>query len=158
MNRRQRQEAKSQIARIDGVQSSAAPSEDTVMHAVEISSYSGPLPHPDILRSFEEIIPGAAQRILMQFEQQSTHRREMEAKVISSGAFSQRLGTISAALAGLIGVSGGVWLAHEGKSLVGLATLFTTLASLIGVYLYQKPKQKQELDEKRPKPLREREK
>jgi uncharacterized membrane protein len=156
VNRRQRQGDKAQIARIDGVQSTSSQQDEAVMHAVEISSYSGPLPHPDILRSFEEIIPGAAQRIFTQFEEQSSHRREMEARVISSGAFSQRLGTVSASFAGLIGVSGGIWLAHEGKSVVGLATLFTTLASLVGVYLYQKPKQKQELDEKRPKPVRER--
>ncbi len=126
------------------------------MHAVEISSYSGPLPHPDILRSFEEVIPGAAQRIFTQFEEQAAHRRLMEAKVISSGAFSQRIGTISSSLIGFIGVGGGIWLAHEGKDLIGLATAFTTLASLAGIYLYRKPKQQQELEEKRPKPVRER--
>jgi len=106
------------------------------------------LPHPDILRSFEEIVPGAAQRIFVQFEEQSTHRRTMEADVISSGAFSQRIGSISASLIGLIGVGGGLWLAHEGKSLVGLTALFGTLTGLITTYLYKRKRQDQERDNK----------
>ena len=118
------------------------------VHSVEFSAYSGPLPHPDILRSFEEIVPGAAQRIFVQFEEQSTHRRTMEADVISSGAFSQRIGSISASLIGLIGVGGGLWLAHEVKSLVGLTALFGTLTGLITTYLYKRKRQDQERDNK----------
>ncbi len=80
----------------------------------------------------------------------------MEKKVISSGSFSQRWGTVSSSLIGIMGVSGGIWLAHEGKNLVGLATFVTTLASLAGIYFYKKPKQDQELAEKRPRSVRER--
>jgi uncharacterized membrane protein len=126
------------------------------MHSIEFSAYAGPLPHPDILRNFEEIVPGSAQRIFSQFEEQSSHRRKMEATVISSGAFSQHVGTISSALIGLIGVGGGIWLTHEGKDLEGLSTCFGTLAALVGTYLFQKTRQRQELSEKRPKPIKER--
>jgi hypothetical protein len=79
----------------------------------------------------------------------------MEATVISSGAFSQHVGTISSALIGLIGVGGGIWLTHEGKDLEGLSTCFGTLAALVGTYLFQKTRQRQELSEKRPKPIKE---
>jgi uncharacterized membrane protein len=45
----------------------------------EISqSFSGPLPHPDVLRKFNEIIPGAAERIIKMAEDQSIHRKELE--------------------------------------------------------------------------------
>lgn len=118
------------------------------MHSVEFSTYSGPLPHPDILRNFEEIVPGSAQRIFVQFEEQSAHRRAMEAKVIASGAFSQRIGSISAALIGLIGIAGGLWLAHEGKSVEGLVALFGTLGGLVSTYLYQRKRQDQEREDK----------
>jgi uncharacterized membrane protein len=118
------------------------------VHSVEFSTYSGPLPHPDILRSFEEIVPGSAQRIFVQFEAQSSHRREMEGKVISSGAFSQRVGSVSAALIGVLGVAGGLWLTHEGKSVQGLTALLSTLGVLVSTYLYKRKRQDQERDSK----------
>lgn len=40
--------------------------------------YSGPLPHPAILKQFEEFIPGSADRILKIFEEQTTHRQYLE--------------------------------------------------------------------------------
>lgn len=122
---------------------------NAVMHSVELSSYSGPLPHPDTLRGFEEIVPGSATRIFMQFEEQSAHRRSMEAAVITSGAFSQRMGTVSASLIGLAGVAGGLWLTHEGKSVEGLSSLFGTLAALVGTYFYKRKQQDHEREDKR---------
>ena len=115
---------------------------------VEFSTYSGPLPHPDILRQFDDVLPGSAERIFSQFEAQSAHRRSLEATVIASGAFSQKLGTVSGLLIGVMGVGGGLWLAHDGKSLEGLSTSFTTLAVLVGTYLYQRRKQDTERADK----------
>lgn len=40
--------------------------------------YAGPLPHPTILKQFEEFIPGSADRILKIFEEQTTHRQYLE--------------------------------------------------------------------------------
>ncbi len=41
-------------------------------------SYSGPLPHPAILKQFEDCIPGSGERILKIFEDQATHRQSLE--------------------------------------------------------------------------------
>jgi uncharacterized membrane protein len=50
---------------------------------VEIgASYSGPLPLPQQLQGYEEIVPGAADRIIRMAEKQSAHRIEIESKVI----------------------------------------------------------------------------
>ncbi len=65
----------------------------------------------------------------------------MEASVIKSAAFSEIVGTIAASLLGLLGIGGGLWLAHEGRSIGGLSSLFGTLAALVGTYLYQSQKQ-----------------
>ena len=40
--------------------------------------FSGPLPPPDVLREYETVIPGAADRILSMAENQSAHRQHME--------------------------------------------------------------------------------
>ena len=48
------------------------------------TSFSGPLPHPDMLRKFDDVVPGAAERIIKMAEDQSNHRKDLERKVIES--------------------------------------------------------------------------
>ena len=38
-------------------------------------------------------------------------------------------------------MSGGLWLAYEGRALGGLNAILATLASLVGLYLHQNGKQ-----------------
>ena len=107
------------------------------VHAVEFTAYSGPIPPPDLLQRFDEIYPGAAQQILDDFVQESAHRRDMERKVVTAESFKEICGSIFAGLIGISGVGGGIWLAHEGRATGGLSSILATLASLVGVYLYQ---------------------
>lgn len=44
----------------------------------EVQQYSGPLPHPDMMRGYEELLPGSADRILTMAEKEEDHRHEME--------------------------------------------------------------------------------
>lgn len=41
-------------------------------------SFSGPLPHPSILKGYNELVPDAAERILKAFEKQNEHREFIE--------------------------------------------------------------------------------
>lgn len=43
--------------------------------------YSGPLPHPQMLKDYEEILPGAGETMLAQFVKQGNHRMSLEQKV-----------------------------------------------------------------------------
>ena len=107
-------------------------------------SYSGPLPHPDILQQYDRIVPNGAERIFAQFELQSAHRQRIETKVINSNSFVQIFGAISALLLGGVAIGGGLLLVHEGKSLEGFGAFFAGLASLVGVYIYGKKSQASE--------------
>lgn len=40
--------------------------------------FSGPLPHPQTLRQYDEVLPGAAERILRMAEKQQDHRIGMD--------------------------------------------------------------------------------
>src|SRR5437762_1146766 len=42
--------------------------------AVSITRFRGPLPHPDTMRAYDEIVKGSADRIITIFEEQSRHR------------------------------------------------------------------------------------
>jgi hypothetical protein len=110
------------------------------MRSVEVTTYSGPLPHPNILERFEQIHPGAAGMIFEDFLLQSNHRRKIESSVVRAIVISDIAGTFAASLIGLPGVGGGLWLAHEGRPLGGLSSIFGTLATLLGVFLYQNRK------------------
>jgi len=112
--------------------------------------YSGPLPPPIVLRHLEEVLPGSADRIFIQFEKQAEHRRQAESIVISSNAFSQRLGAVSASIIGIGGTGGAIWLLAHGQSLTGFGTLLVALGGIIGTFLYQSGSQEAERASKRP--------
>jgi uncharacterized membrane protein len=107
-------------------------------------TYSGPLPHPEILEHYDRIVPGGAERIFAQFESQSLHRQRIEYRVIRSNSFVQIFGAISALILGLAAIGGGLFLVYKGKSIEGFGAFFTGLASLVGVYIYGKVSQSSE--------------
>lgn len=41
-------------------------------------SYSGALPPPEMLKQFEEVLPGLAERLVSRMEKQSDHRMKLE--------------------------------------------------------------------------------
>lgn len=42
------------------------------------SVHMGPLPPPDVFAGYEQVCPGAAERILSMAEQQAKHRQDLE--------------------------------------------------------------------------------
>lgn len=51
-----------------------------VMNHLKVQSmnYSGPIPPPDIIKDYENILPGSADRIISMAEKQADHRRDIE--------------------------------------------------------------------------------
>ncbi len=111
-------------------------------------TYSGPLPSPEAPAKYDQIIQGAAERILKMAEEQSAHRRSLESTVIRGNDKRANLGQIFGFLIGITGIVGGSFLSYLGKA-AGFGTILLTLASLVGVYIYGKKKQESELKEKR---------
>jgi uncharacterized membrane protein len=95
------------IERASGTSSSDTKEVRTTIQTIGYA-YSGPLPPPMVLREFEDILPGSAERIFKQFEVQAEHRRRSETTVIASNAFTQKLGAVSAAVVGTGGMAGGI--------------------------------------------------
>ncbi len=111
-------------------------------------SFSGPLPPPEALERYNQILPGAAERIIAMAESQHSHRLELEKHVITSNVSAQKLGTVLGFIVAMTVVIGGMFLVHEGKSGEGLAAILTALASLVGVFLYSKHEQQKDLAKK----------
>ena len=119
-----------------------------IQAAVEMSRFSGPLPHPDDLAKYEQVLSGAADRIISMAERQAAHRQSLEKAVILSNVAIQKWGLGSAFVLALIAIGGGIWLSLKGLSGVGLTAIISALASLVGVFIYGKSEQKKELKDK----------
>ena len=75
------------------------------------SEFSGPLPPPNIIKRYEDILPGAADRILSMAENQAKHRQEIEKKMIDSEARDGLLGVCFAFILGISCIIAGIIIA-----------------------------------------------
>lgn len=101
-----------------------------------VQTFSGPLPHPDILRQFDAVVPGSAERIIKMAEEQSTHRKELERKVIDSDIARSKWGQILGFVIAVAGLAVSAVVAIFGSALAGGIIGVGTLASLVGVFMY----------------------
>jgi uncharacterized membrane protein len=114
----------------------------------EMRQWSGPLPNPEALERYNQIVPTAAERIIRMAETQHEHRLVIEKEVVDSNIDSQKLGTILGFIIVMTAILGGVFLAYSGKETSGLAAIVTALVGLAGVFVYGKIEQKKDLANK----------
>ena len=107
-------------------------------------TYSGPIPPPEIMRGFEELLPGSADRILVMAEKQEAHRHTLEIANVRGNLASQRLGQLFALIIALAAIGCGTFLLYTGHSLEGFGTMFPALAGFAGIFIYGRRKQEQE--------------
>jgi uncharacterized membrane protein len=117
---------------------------------------TGPIPSAEELLRYQQVQPDLPERIMRQFERrtdmaekQSEHRMTQEHRVIGNNILMERLGWFSATLLGLVVLGGSIWLISTGKSVEGLAGVVVSLASLLGLYIFGRKDQVQEVTKKR---------
>lgn len=107
-----------------------------VVRQSSVQTFSGPLPPPEILRKFDEIVPGAAERIIKMAEEQFSHRKELEKKVIESDIARSKWGQMLGFLIAIVGLAASALVAIYGNAIAGSVLGVGTLASLVGVFMY----------------------
>ena len=110
--------------------------------------FSGPLPPPDLLRQYDEVVPGFAKTIASQFVAQGDHRREMERAVILSDVARANWGLALGFILALVGVSGSLYLINSGMGAVGLTAFIASLAPLVFAFLESSRRRRKERREK----------
>lgn len=60
---------------------------------VRAQSYEGPFPPPALLRQFEDVLPGAAERIFQYSEREQQHRHDVERTQVETIAASTKANT-----------------------------------------------------------------
>lgn len=113
---------------------------------------SAPLPFPAELEQYEKILPGAAERIFLQFENQAHHRQDLEKKVIDSDCKSARMGLHYGLAIGIVTILCGTFAIIMGQPVSGSLLGTGGLISLVGVFVYGSRQKRKELAEKQKLP------
>jgi len=99
------------------------------------SMYQGPIPPPDMLRDYEGVLPGSAERILRSMEQQSEHRQDLEKADTTSFILTRSRGQLIAGGLCLSAIIGGVVMASFGNPIAGSIMSAAVVLPVCGVSL-----------------------
>ncbi len=95
----------------------------------ERSSFSGPLPPPEDFAKYEEVLPGATDRILKMAEEQSEHRMYCEKKMVecntSQSSRGQLIGALLVALCLIMSFVLGLYGHDELAKVLGLSSVIS---------------------------------
>ncbi len=126
---------------------SVAKKESQVLQRKIIEAHQGPLPHPEILKRYEEIVQGAATRILEMAEQEAAHRHSMEKrlleidlKALKAEMLDARLGQIFGFLIAVITVVSGVYCSINGAQIAGGFIGTAGVAGIVSVFVLGRKK------------------
>lgn len=108
--------------------------------------FEGPLPHPRILNQYEQVFPGATERIFRMAEKQQEHRHKLEIAVVKSNIHNEKTGLYSSLVITLVVVISGAVLIYLGHGIEGFITLIATIGFHAYNFLNQKKKQEEELE------------
>ncbi len=110
--------------------------------------YQGPIPSPDVLKQYNVLLPGAADRILSMAEQEAAHRHKMEeraleveAEDLKARARDSRWGQVFGFLIGVITVTAGVYTATKGFQWSGSFIGTSGVIGLVSVFVIGRKRQ-----------------
>ena len=111
-------------------------------------THSGPLPPPEQLEKYSEIIPNGADRIMAMAEKQQAHRIELEKIAVNQQLTQSKRGQTFGFLIGLFAIGGGVACILMGHEWSGAFIGGGGITGLVSVFVLGKKQQRQSLQEK----------
>lgn len=109
---------------------------------------SGPLPSADQLERYNAIVPGMAERLLVNFEKQTDHRIGLEKRVIDGDVRRADRGLIFGWIFAMALLAASVYLIATGHEGIGVMGLLGELAVLGGSFIYADYRRRQERNRK----------
>lgn len=100
-----------------------------------VSAYQGPLPHPDTLKGFEDIIPGAANRILKMAENEQEFRHKHQKSLNTSSVIFVSLGVLFAFLTVIV-ISFLIYYSVKAKANEVAIALSAIMATSAGIFIW----------------------
>ena len=108
----------------------------------------GPLPPPETLARYNEIIPDGADRLLKLVEHQQEHRIRIESIVVSSQQRQSLTGQILAFIIAVVGLIVCAYMAVHGAEAVAGVLATTLIGSLVYAFINGRQAQRKDLAKK----------
>ncbi|MEN6370805.1 MAG: DUF2335 domain-containing protein [Armatimonadota bacterium] len=103
----------------------------------------GPIPSADELAKYEQILPGAANRILCTYEahtdllgEQARHRMGLESCVVNGDGKRAWAGIIIGGIIGIGGLASAAYLGMHGHDILAGGIFLGDVGSIIGTFIY----------------------
>ena len=114
-----------------------------VKAAIQVSEehhFSGPLPRPEDLAKYDQIVPGAAARIIQMAEKEMSHRHDNEKKLSKSIIWTTVMSIIFAFLSVIILSLLCFYAIYKDYPTVAASIAVGAIAAVAGVFLYKSSK------------------
>ncbi len=112
--------------------------------AFSASMYAGPLPPPDQLKAYEDVLPGAADRIIRMAENQADHRQAIEKVAVSGGSRRSWWGLWTGFAISVIALGLAALLVLKGHDWAGVSLGTIDLVALASVFVIGRADQRKE--------------
>ncbi len=113
-----------------------------------IQAFSGPLPSPETLAKYSEIIPNGAERIMKMAEDQARHRQSLEKTVIGGDSKRAYCGLFVGGTVALCILGASVYCILRGHDVAGTVIGSLDIASIVGVFVYGTNRRRAEREQK----------
>ena len=101
-----------------------------------VSVSRGPLPAPEALAQYDNVLPGAAERILQMTEGQVRHRQNIETAIVNGDSRRAYLGIVLGTLVALGALGAAAYAISQGEALVGGGIVVVDIVGILGTYIY----------------------
>jgi len=106
-----------------------------VQAQITAQHYSGPVPPPEILRGYDQVIPGAAERILEMAEADQRHTHEMEARAQKRVFAERKRGQIFALVVSLGAFTAAAVMSYFGAEKAAMVLSGSTIVGLVSAFI-----------------------
>lgn len=105
------------------------------MQAIRQESFSGPIPHPELLQKYDKVQPGFAERIVSMSEKQLDHRINCETKVVDGAVAESKRGQNYGLTVCILFLIATVFLGYLGHDWLAGSIGCGTLVSLVAIFV-----------------------
>ena len=113
------------------------------VETTESTTFSGPVPPPDVLSAYDKLVPGAAARLIQMAEDVAAHQRELRARRLDSdiedrqaGRAESKRGQVFGLIIGLAAIGGGTTAAVLGAPVPGGFIGTGGIVALVAVFVW----------------------
>lgn len=103
--------------------------------SVQQHMWKAPLPPPEVLERFNEVVENGAERIVKAWEQETEHRRDMERRELSNFYGEARLGKVLAFLFVITALCLSGFAAYFGAEWLAAILAGGTIAAVVGAFV-----------------------